>query len=1735
MRKSFNRAPSRVDSFVLKKQYGGSGENKTLQQQLQEIADAQQKASGGELRERLSTKLMQPIGLRRNNGGMFSILRRLWGGSTIKVQPDGATPMSHGVATDAKEYEHLAMQRRTVALDFADAEENMMYLKKYVYTTLTLTSLRDKCRVAALCCLLAFVVDLLRNPSFESSVFRLVLFGSFLTMSVLIERNGLRSHSEAVVRYTEGVNAEHHNEERVRWGDRAHRSLAILNFIVCAFIANETLGSHEKMLEGKVAWLPDTFVSKYAGPFAVFCGVEDVAAHPGNATETRSGWVEEELNSRILITLKLFTSTFALAQMVLMVFIMVRSMKIRYRYAVVSGVGTMGCYVVLLLMINKLHEKRGTTAADDAAKDNTNVALAVLLCLYLLLLIRSSWEDEWLLQFTFLTKGVKDMKHFCGRFQIQSYEQSCMYTSSRCVVMRAIDTGENDDREDDVVIKFMANERCFIRELNARDTHLDPDLVLPVTMSSASLALRDIWHDEVDLKLEMSGNEFPFGLIMPAASKTLAQVVFNERINMVSTKKIMRSLGRALDHLHEHGRIHGDFNPSNAVRMADGQTWCLVDLDASVPIGSPALKPSVYSPPEFTTKMAMHSMEGDSDSSRIVFRVEHDGTSQRDLFLFPDGDTDPLLGDPSFDCWSFGVVLYRMLARRDLLAADDEGNPRGEYEMRTLYEWGPEQLSKAVFRCHQTMRFNKGITAKDRFLACDLLAWLLQRDPAARPHSMKAAITHPFLIGKQYTQKNGMWKTVAPREGDMKWHMPDIHVAVALGDKLRLIELLEKYEAEKAAREQQQGGNAQEETEKERIVKTAVVDQLRDEAKAASTAKQAATDTEEKRADTSDDVMRQRAPASSLAPLAPRGATALANAPVTLRTGREPTLAPLGTTSAGVLPSGSDGGGGAPAATVDDSSVEGGAAVVDGKAGDVTSAGAGDSEIVVDEHETHQSGASPKLKRATRAIQAVLTMSRRCSSMFAEDESGPNYMLSNEQAHLINTQDPLLGMTPLHIAASEGHVECVYVLLSHPKINVDARDGSGNTPIHTILKTFADPATLKGSSYESNLLLVFQAISERADLMLMDTKGRHCFNYGVENGKLRRVISQIQNVKFVVTPLEKMKAFNSEQFYTMWNSESKATLEKQLWETCEKCLSRPITRAKKEYMKTRLFTLDFVWNDDDMFDRLKKLAVAKSLEIVGLCHDIRDRELIGTPEGAKLVAIESFGIISHPLPPRILAEVRELARTPDARNYVDEAMFVHLIRALGQQAQSTFKNRLLECLGDTASLATWRPSEPPRRGIKLASKVVFLASLKDATRMAAKVGEYRDESNERGDDDVCWPHIQRLGDAIRCTIECESAAAMLESWNQIREEFNVSTSAAGSLMRAGGRLKNNLNTTDTKPPDMLVNVLFDAGGYELVAEVQIHLRSIHQLKQENHLPYEISRATSIDALVGSHMSEVSALKRTVANREENVARLKQQVSELTRQLSEKHQMYLQSDATLARVVRGDNTEFKRIYELNREKERLMGLAHRNSDAKPSDQSPNNTARALNSQPSQSTGKKWGALKGHIARGALSPPPQEQGTVGVTKLSGANSGSKMQASGDGDKNGSAKGGSFKGGSFNLLGSSKRGVGGGGSSRASPSESPGGGSESESESDGPDSPQRMSRARRAIQSLFSRSSASRGNMSYSSGSFQTSRFTGRTERPSFLKGGGISDDLLVKSLSALPISGGKRNRKGTGRGR
>ena len=60
--------------------------------------------------------------------------------------------------------------------------------------------------------------------------------------------------------------------------------------------------------------------------------------------------------------------------------------------------------------------------------------------------------------------------------------------------------------------------------------------------------------------------------------------MLQERVDLATGKRIFESLITAIGHLHEKNLIHGDFKPSNAVRMGNGQ-WKLIDLDGSTEKG----------------------------------------------------------------------------------------------------------------------------------------------------------------------------------------------------------------------------------------------------------------------------------------------------------------------------------------------------------------------------------------------------------------------------------------------------------------------------------------------------------------------------------------------------------------------------------------------------------------------------------------------------------------------------------------------------------------------------------------------------------------------------------------------------------------------------------------------------------------------------------------------------------------------------------------------------------------------------------------------------------------------------------------------------------------------------------------------------------------------------------------------------------------------------------------------
>ena len=58
----------------------------------------------------------------------------------------------------------------------------------------------------------------------------------------------------------------------------------------------------------------------------------------------------------------------------------------------------------------------------------------------------------------------------------------------------------------------------------------------------------------------------------PTAQRNLMVVLLQEFLSLASIKRLLKALARALKHLHDNGKIHGDLKPLNVVRMRDG-TW----------------------------------------------------------------------------------------------------------------------------------------------------------------------------------------------------------------------------------------------------------------------------------------------------------------------------------------------------------------------------------------------------------------------------------------------------------------------------------------------------------------------------------------------------------------------------------------------------------------------------------------------------------------------------------------------------------------------------------------------------------------------------------------------------------------------------------------------------------------------------------------------------------------------------------------------------------------------------------------------------------------------------------------------------------------------------------------------------------------------------------------------------------------------------------------------------------
>ena len=285
------------------------------------------------------------------------------------------------------------------------------------------------------------------------------------------------------------------------------------------------------------------------------------------------------------------------------------------------------------------------------------------------------------------------------------------------------------------------------------------------------------------------------------------------------------------------------------------------------------------------------------------------------------------------------------------------------------------------------------------------------------------------------------------------------------------------------------------------------------------------------------------------------------------------------------------------------------------------------------------------------------------------------------------------------------------------------------------------------------------------------------------------MIEEVAAQHAVINKLEGLKPFAVEAFEYCWDlvaedfTKAKREAQERLWaaltKACKKLMASPVTKADKEYMKTHIYPLP-LWNIDKWFERLQSIAVEQGDLIVTDMIEERDKMVEKTIGGKRCEELTSFGVVKQPMPSGVeaLGKLFEKEGKPSTddegklfKDKLDEVVLVPLLRLQAEQAQAEFRKKLEQALPESA-VCEGQPTDEHREGSK---RLIILAPLKGEPRMAVKVKEYREEAQK--DQSVLWPHIQKLGDCLRCTIECQSGEEVWQTWEQVKEHFDVKTGA----------------------------------------------------------------------------------------------------------------------------------------------------------------------------------------------------------------------------------------------------------------------------------------------------------------------------------------------------------------------
>ncbi|RHY18818.1 hypothetical protein DYB25_003601 [Aphanomyces astaci] len=295
-----------------------------------------------------------------------------------------------------------------------------------------------------------------------------------------------------------------------------------------------------------------------------------------------------------------------------------------------------------------------------------------------------------------------------------------------------------------VAIKFVKHHADYLNELESR-RGLSCDYVVGLLPNPKNLS---VLHS-----LPLSGTSidlasYPHALVLPAGSRSLADIFRHERPRPSDTCRYVRQVAAALWHLHNKGLVHGNVTMDNILRYTHVK---LIDLAATTKVGTPALGNAKVTsgilPPEMFYMLAndaeyaqyvsyWHTVGGFKDddllqphSNVVVRSFRHIIPDDQDHHMMLPYQLVP--SSPAQDAWALGCLMFEMVSGMQLVPTnrDQEILPRFK---RMAATWTDQALHKYI---HESVLDD---------VARELLCKLLVVDPAQRL-SMDQVVAHRYF------------------------------------------------------------------------------------------------------------------------------------------------------------------------------------------------------------------------------------------------------------------------------------------------------------------------------------------------------------------------------------------------------------------------------------------------------------------------------------------------------------------------------------------------------------------------------------------------------------------------------------------------------------------------------------------------------------------------------------------------------------------------------------------------------------------------------------------------------------------------------------------------------------------------------------------------------------------------------------------------------------------------------